>query len=200
VVTDLGDYASAKAAQFACNALPSYKIRHIVQGDPDGDCVKGWNVAAHYSKGEIIVQVSDDFAPPFNWDSLLLNLTCSHGGKWWEHDHAVHVNDAFVIKVMTSAVITRVRYLRYGYFYYPKYKSMFADTELTEVAYRDGVVIDARHLVFEHFHYNRNVRTCDAVDEKHGSKERWTIAEALFNSRKAANFPDDASQPINPAM
>jgi hypothetical protein len=92
---------------------------------------------------------------------------------------------------MVLPIITRARYARFGYLFYPKYKSMFCDTELTEVAYRDGVVIDAHHLLFEHMHPDCGKRNRDQNDLLHASSERWNVGEMLFNFRKAAGFPVD---------
>lgn len=202
--TDAYNSTTVKACEDAVEKLLAMgcgKAVVVQQQDRDGDCTKGWNVACAATTGDIIVQVADDIEPPLGWDSSIAELKCEHDGNWWDHDHAVHINDGFGQR-MTHAVISRKRYLRYGYFYYPGYKSMFNDTELEEVAVRDGVVIDGRHITIQHHHYSNKHRGQDEVDKLHGGAARWKHGEELFNRRKAAGFPNDitldASQRIVP--
>lgn len=151
-----------------------------------GNCVKGWNQAAQATTGKVIVAISDDFTPPTNWDELLLGA--GYPG-WINKPHVMHVEDGFVSHICTIPILTRSRYLSQGYLFYPEYESMFVDTEFTEVAYRDGVVIQAKHLLFEHHHYNIAKRDSDEHDIAHAGHSRWMLGEELFNRRKAAGFP-----------
>jgi hypothetical protein len=84
--------------------------------------------------------------------------------------------------------LTRKRYEKLGYVFYPEYESLFSDTEFGEHAKLDGVVIDARHLLFEHVHYTCNKRDQDAVDLKHGSNSRWESGKAIYYRRKSVEF------------
>jgi hypothetical protein len=160
----------------------------IVINKGSKDCVSGWNTAAAATAGKVIIAVADDFVPLPQWDIQLLGL---EPAGWVDGEHAVHVEDGYVHSLMVLPIITRARYARFGYLFYPKYKSMFCDTELTEVAYRDGVVIDAHHLLFEHMHPDCGKRNRDQNDLLHASSERWNVGEMLFNFRKAAGFPVD---------
>lgn len=182
------------ACQAVAKSLQDKYAKHpglfkwCIQPDEPFCCVTGWNLAAEKSSGSVLIQVTDDMVPPMDWDLKLLQLKPE---DWVHSDHAVHVEDGYVHNIMVLAIITRARYERYGYFFYPDYLSLFSDTELTAVAYRDGVVIDAKHLLFEHMHPDCKKRDRDSVDLKHASQERWHNGEALFNLRKSKNFPVD---------
>lgn len=186
IATDEGDTESAEAAkkslQDACVS------GHIGVNTGPKNCNAGWNVAAELSTGKIIIGVADDFVPPQDWDRLLLELEPK---SWPGEERVIHTNDGYVRDLCTLAILTRARYEKFGYLWYPKYQSMFNDTEFTETAYRDGVVIEAMHLLFEHMHPDCGKRQRDDVDLKHASKERWNSGEMLFRFRKARGFPLD---------
>lgn len=164
-------------------------IRVVLQETAPFNCVRGWNLAAGYATGKVLVQLTDDMVPPDAWDAKLKAL---EPHTWMEEDWAVHVEDGYVHNIMVLAIITKKRYDRFGYFFFPDYESLFCDTELTEVAYREQRVIVAKHLLFEHRHPDCAKRDRDAVDLVHASKERWFRGEQLFNYRKARNFPVEA--------
>ena len=185
ISTDAGDSKTLAAVEAAMRANPRVKsaINHGSR-----DCNAGWNAACAATTGKVIIAVSDDFMPPERWDEKLLSLE----PKGWEDgEWAVFVDDGYVHTIMVLPIITRKRYERFGYLYYPKYRSMFNDTELTEVAQRDGVVIEAHHILFEHLHPDCGKRPRDQVDLVHSSRERWNASEMLFNFRKARGFPLD---------
>jgi len=122
------------------------------------------------------------------WDQSLLDA----GPQGWQDgEHVIKVEDGYVHDIFVLSILTRKRYEHYGYLFYPKYLSMFNDTEFGEVARRDGVVIEAHHLLFEHMHPDCHKRSRDAVDLVHASQERWQAGEMLFNLRRSLNFPLD---------
>jgi len=163
-------------------------IKVVIQDKEPFNCVRGWNLGAEHSTGKVIIAVTDDFNPPQHWDEKMLALE----PKGWEDgEHVVHIDDGFVRTICTLSILTRKRYDKFGYVFYPKYESMFCDTEFTEVAYRDGVVIKAMHLLFEHMHPDCGKRPRDAADQKHASSDRWRRGEILFNYRKFKGFPQD---------
>tara|TARA_R110000868_G_scaffold18657_3_gene81656 strand:+ start:138 stop:2372 length:2235 start_codon:yes stop_codon:yes gene_type:complete len=115
----------------------------------NGGPVAAWNAAAEKSKGQVIVQMSDDFDPPMHWDKLILEaigdttkpavLAVSDG----------HRDDG----LLCMAIVTRARYQQQGHLFHPEFFSMHSDDWFTECANRDGVIIDARdRITFEHLH------------------------------------------------
>lgn len=191
IATDAGDNESFLAANSATHAAVFEKkcrSAHVTINNGPKNCNAGWNAAAEISTGKIIIAVADDFTPPQNWDELLLSLEPK---TWPDEDRVIHTNDGYVRDLCTLAILTRTRYDKFGYLWYPKYQSMFNDTEFTEVAYRDGAVIEAMHLLFEHMHPDCGKRERDDIDRAHASKERWNAGEMLFKFRKARDFPLD---------
>lgn len=175
------------------HALPSIKLA-VNFGSPN--CVSGWNIAAGVASGDVLIAIADDFSPPESWDSLL----CSVGPVgWWEEDKVVWVADGYSPDLCTLAILTNRRYKRFGYIFYPGYESLFCDTEFTQVARQEGVIIDARHLLFEHLHPDAGKRARDSVDANHASSQRWKRGEMLFNFRMESGFPLDAG-PIAEAL
>lgn len=169
-------------------AQPDLRLRWFVQAEAPFNCVRGWNLAASKATGKVLIQVTDDMVPLDAWD---VKLKALEPKDWMEQDYAIHVEDGYVHDIMVLAIITKVRYDRFGYFFYPDYPSLFSDTELTTVAYAEQRVIQAKHLLFEHRHPDCHKRERDAVDLVHASPERWTQGETLFKFRKDRGFPID---------
>jgi glycosyltransferase involved in cell wall biosynthesis len=200
---DEDDVESRKAAE----GLRDTKV--VLQTVQPFNCVRGWNKAAEESAGKVIVCVADDFTPPRQWDSALLGLRPDQNEvvssrraqglpypSWVDGDFIVHVDDGYVRTIATLSILTRPRYQRFGYVFYPQYESMFCDTEFTERAKLDGAVINAMHLLFEHIHPACGKRAQDSHDIKHASSERWQRGEALFNMRRALGFPADGESHV----
>lgn len=173
----------------AFRAAKSVKCARVVLQDvAPFNCVRGWNKAASETTGKVIICMADDFTPPHHWDTLLATL---QPFGWIDGEHVVKVEDGYVHDIFVLSILTRKRYERYGYVFYPQYESMFCDTEYGAVAQRDGVVVNAQHLLFEHMHPDCGKRPRDNNDVLHGGKDRWNRGETLFNYRKGCNFPLD---------
>jgi hypothetical protein len=178
------DGNNLKALEYAKRVLDA---KVVIQDESPYNCVRGWNLAAAATTGKVILAIADDFKPCQDWDEKLFTLKTG----WIDEDWTAHTEDGYVHDLMVLAILTRVRYKRFGYLFYPGYESIFCDTEFTEVAYGEGRVINAKHIPIEHLHPDCNKRPRDEVDLVHASKERWNRGEMLFNFRKHRNFPND---------
>ena len=171
--------------------------------------VDGVNIAAEASTAKILIVNADDQFSRERWDTALLMVTPGDvfmrlfGTEPYEPPE-------FVIEVSTGTpqehergimvmpILSRARYEQQGWVFYPGYESMFADNDFCEAARQDGVVIDARHLVFPHRH--------PMFDGKGGWREDWKeqadipllaqnressfqLGKDVFAIRKAAGFP-----------
>lgn len=188
VTVDEGDEKCFNAVQTAFATLPTKISRTVRTNTGPRTSTAGWNLAADNSTGKVIIAVADDFIPPVGWAPALLDIKPE---GWIDGEYVVHTEDGYVHNLCVLVMLTRKRYERYGYMLYPGYLSLFSDTEFTEVAYRDGVVLDAKHLLFEHVHCDCKKRAKDEHDEKHASTERWNAGEALFRIRRSNGFPVD---------
>src|ERR1035437_2439846 len=126
---------------------------HVVLNNRRRCYVDGVNLAAEASTGSILIVNADDQFACEAWDGELLRFGLLPEGE-----------DLFVLEVSTGTpnehergvmvmpILSRARYEQQGYVFYPEYESMFADNDFCETARQDGVVIDARHLMFPHRH------------------------------------------------
>jgi hypothetical protein len=135
---------------------------------------------------DYIIVVSDDFIPPHNWDMALDRVIAENDNT---RKAVIHVNDGGEGTLCTLPIVGVERYRRFGWMFYPGYESLFSDTELTARAQLDQVLVDARHLLFEHLHPVNGKRPADEVDKKHASQSRWDSGKRMFQSRLAVGFP-----------
>ena len=110
--------------------------------------VAAWNEAAWFSKGEILIQLSDDWEPPMHWDKLIIDAIGDASKPAVLAVSDGHRTD----NLLCMAILTRARYKQQGYLFHPEFFSVFSDNHFTDRAYTDGVVIDAKHIVIEHLH------------------------------------------------
>jgi hypothetical protein len=181
---------------------PIFENTTLGHNDKRKCCVDGWNKAAEISHGKFLINVADDLFPPEHWDTLLLrelnNLSGggkhdgfgTHGQHWSEREVVLDVETgapgwtAAGSGLLTFCFVTRKYYNRYGYLLYPGYLTVYSDNDFTDQARKDGVVVDARHLKFEHRHpiYDPNVKT-DAVYENQSRSEAWEIGRKVYIER-----------------
>lgn len=150
-----------------------------------GGCVRAWNAAAAKSQGHVLIQVSDDWDPPVNWDEQILTrlgdltqpkvLAISDG----------HRTD----KLLCMAILTRARYEQQGYFFHPDFLSVYSDDWFTHCAYRDGVVIEARDFVIEHQHPLFTGAPVDQTTAESNTAARYAQGKSVFDRLLATELP-----------
>lgn len=138
------------------------------------------NYAAYFSTGDLLIVVSDDFDCLPHWDTMLLKAL---EGK---EDFIVKTPDGIQKTLITLPIMDRKYYERFGYIYYPEYKHMFCDQEMTAVGHLMGKVIDVP-VLFEHKHYSvKGGLRKDKISEK--NDRTWNQGKKLFHDRLAFNF------------
>lgn len=144
--------------------------------------VEAINKGAEDTCNDLLIVVSDDFECFPGWDEWLLSKL--EGQK----DFIVKTTDTLQEWLITLPIMDRAYYNRFGYIYYPGYKHMFSDTEMTEVGHLLGRVIDLRDK--EHAFLHRH--PCGGFVQKDETylrnDETWNQGEELFNERKKNNF------------
>lgn len=165
------------------DSVPLTVFRHVVNTNPTGASVAAWNAAACASAGHILIQVNDDFIPPLHWDRLILEAM---SGKL-DSPAVLQVSDGHrTDEQLCIAILNRARYTQQGFFLHPRFKSMFSDDFFSWSAWRDGVVIPAKHIVIEHDHpFFKGGEGWDEVYAKHNSKDRYAEGEAIFKELTA---------------
>lgn len=144
-------------------------FRHVVVEKPRG-CVKAWNAGAEVAEGAVLVQLSDDWTPCFNWDELMwLSLgeealqrlgQPKDAGPIAMRNAIASVGLVLAISdghrtddLLCMAIMTRARYEGQGrVMFHPDFVGLYSDNHLTHCAYRDGVIVKAPHIIMRHEH------------------------------------------------
>lgn len=147
--------------------------------NPNKSAIEAINRGAEISSGDILVVCSDDFDCPEHWDTLLLEAI---GGK---QDFCAKTNDGHQDWLITLPIMDRIYYERFGYVYNPDYSHMFADLEMSCVAWMLGRYIELP-LTFKHNHYSLIGQQPDAINRKNNAT--WGRGRMTFNERLAKDF------------
>jgi len=152
-----------------------------IRGEFGGSC-PAWNAAAQVASGHLLVQVSDDFIPPVDFDLALLARLPS---GWEEAPHVIAVSDGHRKDRLLTMLIANQSFCHAeGCFLFPGFKSVWSDGDATFRAYKRGCVIEARDLVFEHRHpFFDNSVAMDETYRIQNDTARYADGENLFKSR-----------------
>jgi Glycosyl transferase family 2 len=159
--------------------------------------VDGVNIAAKGSTGAILVVNADDqFSCP-QWDDCLRYAFIDSANE--QQEWVIEVDcggNEHERGIMPMPVLSRARYEKLGYVFFPEYESMMADNDFCQAAYQDHVVIDARHLLFPHKHpmYESNWQGTqndprwDEAYQEQNRREARELGRRIFERRKACGF------------
>ncbi|HVN79667.1 MAG TPA: hypothetical protein VMW38_11770 [Terriglobia bacterium] len=159
----------------------------IVSG---GSPVSGWNSAAEFSKGKILVMMADDLYPSEHWDREIMDAIPDPeaAAVLWVTTLDDHGKDLWP-DIITHPVVTRAYLNRYGYFLHPAYYARFSDLEFSDKAKQDGVVIDRRgKIIWRHEDHQVPGNwhpTTSRINALHGMDNQTYI------KRQAAGFPKE---------
>jgi hypothetical protein len=151
----------------------------------NNNVVEATNRACIHARGEILIYLSDDFDCPEGWDVLVKScFTNMHVPQ------LLKVNDClqpFDVAVLTIPIMNRKLYETLGYFWHPKYKSMFVDEDLYWTCKNNGWIIDQPNLNFPHLHCSIGLAENDETYTR--SAANWDSGKQTFQHRKDLNFP-----------
>lgn len=179
--------------------------------------VDGVNTAAAASTGRILIVNADDQFPALAWDEGLVADLERHAaafqglrgdpatwpdgvfsadGSLWPNEFVVEVSTGTPNEhergILVMPILSRKRYERLGYVFYPEYESMFADNDFYQQASFDNVIISARRLYFPHKHplFDESVRKpgvawqeTDAAYQAQNSPEAYRHGAGIYNWR-----------------
>jgi predicted O-methyltransferase YrrM len=144
----------------------------------DGGPVAAWNAAAELSKGDVMVQLSDDWKPTKGWDTAILEAIGDTSKPAVLAINDGHRTDG----LLCMAILTRARYKDQGYLFHPELFSMFSDNWFSDCAWRDRVVIDARdRITFEHVHPAFGKSEMDETYFRSNAPERYQTGKATID-------------------
>lgn len=152
---------------------------HIILTGQNRSAIDAINSAASISTGRILVVMSDDFDCPHYWGHDLKMRT--DGLMNW----IAKTPDGIQKWIITLPIMDRIYYENLGYIYYPEYKHMFCDTEMSCVADLLQKRIELK-LEFTHNHYSTGKTQKDAINER--ADKTWEQGENLFIERYKNNF------------
>lgn len=174
-----------EGTEFSCFDLPTFGTNRVVVNNKRRCSVDGWNTAAQASTGRFLINVADDLMPCERWDEELLRAIPN-----LRQDVVLDIDTGGTPGLLPFSFLSR-KYLnkltdRYGYeggFFYPGYRGMYCDTEFTDLARRDGVVINARHLYFEHQHPFFHKGKMDAIYQRQNSQDEYAYGKQIYDQR-----------------
>ncbi len=164
----------------------------IVNTDKIGVCYPSYQLSSTTTgkSDDLVVFASDDFLPPANWDTYLINkLNNKEGGLMVRDgyqlpDSSNMLFPAITIPIMTWGCFEKLNKTIYN----PVYTHMYSDCELYLNLKELGLLIDDRLndvTIFEHLHHAAGKRRADQLDVQYHAK--WQEDEMTWNSRK--NMP-----------
>ena len=142
--------------------------------------VANWNAAARYSTGDVLLLIADDAFPCNRWDLELTGVLPDLA------EHVIRTSTGGMADnfgLMVHPIMTRAYYERYGYVLYPEYRHVHCDTDFTRQAERDGVIIEARHLLFPHRHFSHGDCPEDDVYRRANGPEAQRIGAEVLMKR-----------------
>jgi len=177
----------------------------VVENEGRRCYVDGVNTAARASSGSILIVNADDQFPCEGWDTRLCEAICTRLAPGHDLLRVLEGEPSFVVEVSTGTdykniaehdrgilvmpILSRARYEQQGgNVFHPEYESMFADNDFCEWARQDGVLIDARHLMFPHKHWVNGGRVWDAADQVQNRKEAFEQGRVILERRRAEKF------------
>lgn len=143
--------------------------------------VDATNEAAWRSSGDILVLVSDDFECYEGWDKDIISVFSKIN-----HGAVLKTFDGSQKWIVTLPIMNRKYFLEQEYFYYPEYKHMFCDTDMTHKADIEGKLIFRNDLLFRHAHYSTGLNKKDEINSKADST--CNQGEALYLERVKNNL------------
>jgi glycosyltransferase involved in cell wall biosynthesis len=150
--------------------------RHVF-APHNGGPVGAWNAAAAASRGEILIQLSDDWEPFQGWDDAILDAIGDASKPAVLAVSDGHRKD----DLLCMAILTRARYRQQGYLFHPEFFSMFSDNWFSREAFKDGVVIDARdRITFEHVHPAFGKAAMDETYARSNDGYHYKTGEGIF--------------------
>jgi hypothetical protein len=191
------EYVLVVDARWGFTELPKLRAQDKVLWNTDKMClVGGANVACAAATGDILIINSDDVFPCAAWDFALESSLYANKLTYKEPDPKT---DEVVIQtssdtpadargLMVCQIFSRARYQRLGYGLYPAYDSMYADDDFSEHARLDGVVIDARHLIFPHKHPVYGHGKMDEVYQHENKSAAYEKGVQILTQRRAQGF------------
>jgi hypothetical protein len=132
---------------------------------------------------DILLLASDDMIPVIKgYDDIIRLKMLKH---FPDRDGVLFFNDGFTHYNLNTLVICGSKYYqRFGYIYYPEYKSLFCDNEFMDEANKLGRQIYLDNTIIKHEHPS-NVKHVKPDNLYKKNESLWEVDKILYNSRKS---------------
>lgn len=136
---------------------------------------------------DILIYASDDYIPQEQSydkvivEEMLKNFPDLDGGLWFFDGYRKDIN--------TVSIMSRKRYDRFGYIYYPEYKTWYCDDEYTIIGLTENKLkyIDRPLIKHEYPDFNSSV-SMDSLYQHNLRRELTDSDCAIFERRKSEGF------------
>jgi len=135
---------------------------------------------------DILLLASDDMIPVQQGYDDIIRLKML---KYFPNtDGVLWFNDGYAgFKLNTLVICGSKYYQRFGYIYYPEYKSLFCDNEFMDEANKLGRQVYFHQTIIKHEHPANNFRIKTDILYK-TNEQLWNLDESLYNSRKFRKY------------
>lgn len=186
-LTMTNEYVQKRVEYYSKAYSFGYKIHYDLNTDKIGAC----NAHIPEYGWDIVMILSDDMVPQVKgWDDEVAKAMEEH---YPGLDGCVYFNDGShsAKDLITLSIVGRELYRQFGYLYHPDYKSLYCDTEFTEVMKYHGKAQYVDKKIITHEHYSiegsENYQQTDVATQKtlfySGRDQR------VYEERKRRGFP-----------
>jgi hypothetical protein len=159
-----------------CNVVIGKSNSKIDAVNRDIDKVSDW---------DILLLASDDMIPQVrDYDQIIINKMVE---KYSDTDGVLWFNDGYQgNKLNTLCILGKKYYNRFGYIYFPEYKSTWCDNEFMSVANILGKQTYFDEVIIKHEHPDWGFGNQDEIHVKNHKDLNYDMN--LYNKRKQINF------------
>jgi hypothetical protein len=162
---------------------PLRRMHHAVL-KAGGGCVAAWNYGYFLTVAPVLIQLSDDWAPFPKWDEAILQRLGD-----LDKPKVLAISDGHRTDDLLCMVICTRRYANIDHFlFHPWFTGVYSDNWFSEVAYKRGLVIDAKDIVFEHDHpaFNKD-KAVDKTYAEQNAPARYEDGQKLLDYLQTGN-------------
>ncbi len=142
------------------------------------------NISLADDDWDIVLNMSDDFW--FIKKGFDVDIVDAYSNGF---TGLAHFPDGFVNeRLCTFTIYDRAYYSRFGYIYFNKYMSVYADNEQHDVAKILGCYKYINKKIMEHRHFVHGFGEKDALLQRTEERTNYAIDGALYKERKKYNF------------
>jgi hypothetical protein len=140
----------------------------------------------HPSLFDIVLLASDDMIPLVKgFDNIIRNKMKKH---YPDTDGVLFFNDGYNLSHLNTLLICGSKYYsRFGYLYYPEYKSFFCDNEFMDVAARLRRQTYFSQVIIKHDNFNTNPAV--VYDELYQRNQKFLLVDKELYLKRLHRLP-----------